>query len=208
MTTTDFIPVGRTSRIQKDSAELQIQSEYACRPNPRLTTSVTCDGQVVHKVQQDLTSPISTLEEKTKVEKLLRKQHLEVIEIVNGEDFSLNLTFKIKPMIETKSLSLIDKLATIGGVEKVYRIDNDGHFDSSNVSDTFKKQFSAVFKSLFEVLDVFSQIPGGMREKGVLEIEPGRLYLVSGGHECYFLLTRRTVEDSDFESSVLKVLEK
>jgi hypothetical protein len=208
MASGDFIPAGRTSRMRRGPHELQIQTEYAHHPNPRLTTSVISGGQVIHKIQQDLATPISSLEEMSKVETMLRKQHLEVMEIVKRRDFSKDLTTKERPQIEAKSLSLAKRLASISGVENVFRVDNDGGFHSSGVSEEFKKRYDSVFKSLYEVLDIFCQLPGGKREKGVCEIEPNRLYLVSTGYECYFLLTRRVISDIDTESEIRAALAK
>ena len=208
MATADFIPAGRTSRIKQGNLELQIQTEYANRPNPRLTTSVISGGQVIHKIQQDLAVPISSLEEMSKVEMMLRKQHLEVLEIVKRRDFSKDTAVREKPAVSTRPLSLAQRLERINGVENVFRVDNKGRFESSGVSEEFKKRYAPVFKSLYEVLDIFSQLPGGKREKGVCEIEPNRLYLASTGLECYFLLTRRVIRDSSMESEIKAVLGK
>jgi len=181
---------------------LQIQTEYAYRPNPRLTTSIISKGQTIQKIQQDLVSPVATIEEKNKVEDLLRKQHLEVLNIIGNKEISADLTIRDKPTLETTSLSLCDRLAGIEGVEKVFRIDNDGNFDSQNVSEEFKNVFAAVFMSLHEILGIFSQLPGGKREEGVCELEPDRLYLVSCGHECFFILTQLIDSDIDIEKLI------
>jgi hypothetical protein len=202
MAQADFIPAGRTSRIVRGSTELQIQTEYAYRPQPRLTTSVISKGQVIQKIQQDLSTPIASIEEKNKVEDLLRKQHLEVLNIIGNKDLKTDMTIRDKPTLETTSLSLIDRLAGIEGVDKVIRINNDGQFESPNVSDDFKKMFSSVFKSINEILEIFSQLPGGKREEGVCALEPRRLYLVSSGYECYFILTNIIDNTIDIEKLI------
>jgi hypothetical protein len=208
MAQTDFIPAGRTSRIVRGSNELQIQTEYAYRPNPRLTTSVISRGQVIQKIQQDLDSPISSFEEKARAEELLRKQHMEVLNIMSTRNLETDLTGRGKPTLEAETLSVVDKLSKVEGVEKVYRIDNSGNFDTENLSKEFRERFSSVFKSLFEVLEIFSQLPGGRREKGICEIDHNRLYLVSNGHECFFLLTRRMPGPAGLGERIQAVLEK
>jgi len=202
MAQADLIPAGRTSRIVRGSTELQIQTEYAYRPNPRLTTSVISKGQIIQKIQQDLPAPIGTMEEKNKVEDLLRKQHLEVLNIISNKKKSADLAIRDKPTLETTSLSLIDRLAGIEGVEKVFGINNAGEFESPNVSEEFKKMFSAVFKSISEILEIFSKLPGGKREEGVCALEPNRLYLVSSGYECYFILTNPIDNEIDIEKLI------
>jgi len=202
MAQADLIPAGRTSRIVRGSTELQIQTEYAYRPKPRLTTSVISKGQIIQKIQQELSTPIATLEEKNKVEDLLRKQHMEVLNIIGSKKRKTDLTIRDKPTLEATSLSLIDRLAAIEGVEKVYRINNAGEFDSSDVSTEFKKMFSAVFKSINDILEIFSQLPGGKREEGVCALEPNRLYLVSSGYECFFILTNPVDPEINIEKLI------
>jgi len=206
MSASDFIPAGRTSRIVKGNDELQIQTEYACRPSPRLTTSVITGGRVIHKIQRDLAAPISSLDEKADVEKIMRKQHFDVIEIVRDRNFNDDVTVKENSVIETKSLSLQDRLSLIKGVERVYRLDYDGQFDPANVSPEFKKKYSALFKNIREVIEIFGQLPGGKREKGVCEIDAGRLCLISTGYECYFLLARRMVRERSLEKEIGEIL--
>jgi hypothetical protein len=189
----DFIPAGRTSRIVKGSKELQIQTEYACRPSPRLTTSVISKGQVVHKIQQDLVEPIGNFEEKAKVETLLRKQHLEVLEIVRKKDFSEGASERKEPDKQSDTITLTEKLAKIEGVDKVYRLDNQGNFDSPLITEEFRSRFSYIFRTLGDIIKIFGSLSGGIREHGVVEIEPNRLYLFSNGYEYYFLLTRRII---------------
>lgn len=208
MASADFIPAGRTSRIVKGSTELQIQTEYACRPNPRMTTSVISKGQVIHKIQQDLAAPISSIEEKAKAEDMLRRQHMGVLQVVRNKDFCGGLAVKSNSDNHAPSPPLLERLAGIKGVEKVYRVDNNGCFDTPNISSEFKKQFSGVFKRLHEALSIFGYLPGGRREEGVCEIESNRLYLVSSGYDCYFLLTRPVSRDTSLDEEIRTVLKK
>ncbi len=206
MAQADLIPAGRTSRIVRGEKELQIQTEYAYRPNPRLTTSVINKGQVIQKIQQDLDTPVSTLEEKVKVEDLLRKQHMEVLGIISDKNFSTDLTVREKPKLKTETLTTYERLTKLDGIVKVYQIDNDGNFVSDKINTEFKKVFDKVFKSLPEILDIFSFLPGGIREKGVVEIERNRLYFISTGSECFFILTLRTSAKESWEERIRTVL--
>jgi len=205
MAQADYIPAGRTSRIVKGSSEIQIQTEYAYRPSPRLTTSIISAGQVIHKIQQELNDPISTFEEKARVESMLRKQHLEVIKIIQSNDFSLDMTFKEKREEPAREVSIMTLLSRIKGVERVYRMDNEGRFIDPGVSETFNKRFAPMLKNMNEVLNIFSELPGGRRESGLVEIEPRRLYFISSGLECYFILSRRSLTDDEIQPILLSV---
>ncbi|MFH2037670.1 MAG: hypothetical protein ABIJ45_14815 [Candidatus Zixiibacteriota bacterium] len=188
MAEADFIPAGRTSRLHKENAEIQIQTEYAYRPSPRLTTSVISRGQVIHKIQQQLDKPITNVDERLKIERMLQRQHFEIMEVVKSKSFSLEMISHDKPRPAKESLTVRDKLAKVNGVVNVFTIDNKGNFESENVSDKFKKYFKPVFKNILEVMSIFSELPGGKRETGIVEVERRRLYLVSCGSECHFVL--------------------
>lgn len=236
MAQADFIPAGRTSRIVKGAVELQIQTEYAYRPSPRLTTSIFSKGQVLHKIEKDLAAPIGSMEEKLKVEGLLRKQHMEVMEILNDGQFVNRIMQQISPptppsgvkiarspepprktapvdtptAVETAPLrpkvSLLNRFSEIEGVEKIYRIDPDGNFDSDVVSSDLKKKYAPIFKGLRELLDIFRDMPGGRKEEGVYVIEHNRLYLISSGFEFYFVLTRRQKTSKNFEAEFHRLI--
>jgi len=203
MAQADYIPAGRTSRIVKGSSEFQIQTEYAYRPTPRLTTSIISSGQVIHKIQQDLTTAIETFEEKAKVESMLRKQHFEVIKVIQSKDFSEDMTFKESAPKPKENDSILTRLSNLKGVERVFRMDNKGRFLEAQVSEVFNKRFAAVISNINEVMNIFSELPGGKRESGLVEIEPRRLYFISSGYECYFLLTHRSLTDDEIQPILL-----
>ena len=72
----------------------------------------------------------------------------------------------------------------------MHHLDNDGIF-TAETSEHFKKQFSFIFKNLREVLNLFSGTSGN---NGTAKRESeghDRLYFVSLGPDCYFLLVSR-----------------
>jgi hypothetical protein len=237
MAMTDYIPAGRTSRIARGTLEIQVQTEYAYRPTPRLTTTVFSSGQVLHKIEHELPAPISSPEGQFKVEALLRKQHLEIMEIVGRENFTTRLLAKKEsekvpepkaepvpeviaekipekpvlpeppaPPLAMPRIPVIGRIMEIDGVEKVFRLDNSGNFESESVTDEFKKRYSFLFKNMAELLEIFGSQPGGAREKGVYTVEHNRLYLISAGYEYYFVLTRRNLNTRNFEEAFYSAL--
>lgn len=206
MAEADYIPAGRTSRISKNQMEIQIQTEYAHRPQPRLTTSIITKGQVIRKIQQLLDNPISSIEEKVKIERMLQKQHAEVLEVVKRDNFTIDIGLKENNIPRAESKSLYDRLAQINGVVNVFKIDNEGNFESSNVSQKFKKYFKPIFKNISGILEIFQQLPGGRRESGIVEIDRRRLFLVSNGSECYFILMDGLTPSGKVEAQIKDVL--
>ncbi|UCD16603.1 MAG: hypothetical protein JSV44_09075 [Candidatus Zixiibacteriota bacterium] len=207
MAIADYIPAGCTSRSMHGSIELQVQTEYAIRPTPRLTTTVLSSGQVIHKIEKDLPAPIKDLDDKARVEILLRRQHLQVLEVVKGEGFSSLLRERFPDEFAPAGPpSLVDRLKSIDGVLRIYPVSNDGSFGGCELSNDFKKRFGVIFKNLRDILEVFTELPAGRREQGVYEVERDRLYLISCGNECYFVLMSPSEARIDFEAALEEIL--
>ncbi len=80
----DFIPVGRTSLAKRGNTTLQVQTEYAARPNPRIATTITENGRVVHKVERPLEKAVASAEEQRTTEAQMRQQHATIVSTIEG----------------------------------------------------------------------------------------------------------------------------
>ncbi len=222
----DFIPAGRTSMVKKGGITVQIQTEYAIRPYPRITTTILNSGKVIHKIEKKLDQPIQSIEEQNQVEGFIIHQHSEVLSTIQKgsdrkEEFSPETNSskqggkvvkekKETPLvIENDNRSPLEKLESIPGVQRVYHLDNNGNFVGLNDADDFEDKFSKIFKNLKEVMDVFMLMPGSEhREKGVYELMHDRLYFVSSGDECFFISVRRTDGTTIYEKAIKQALIK
>lgn len=202
MTPDDFIPVGRTSLVKRGTTSLQVQTEYASRPYPRVTTTVLNSGQVIQKVERKLEHAVETLEEQSRIEAAIQQQHGEVLVLIEKE-----ASVAYKPH-ESAPHSMYDRLTSVVGLQRLYHLGADGAFVSNNESQQFRKTFAPVFKNLQQVIDIFPLILGekGVRQKGVCEIEHDRLYFVSAGSECYFVAVQPTNEKIDYETALRQFL--
>jgi len=203
----DLIPTGRTSLVKKGTTPIQVQTEYALRPAPRLTTTILKSGQVLHKVERTLDQPISSIEEKNQMEFAIRKQHAEVLAIIES-DKPVGEAAPEKPAEPSKELTTRERIEQVPGVSLLYRLDNEGNFIDANISEEFKRTFSSVFKNMTELISIFSQVPGvGIsREEGVYEIERDSLYLISTGLEMYFFNIESPDSEIDYEKALGKAL--
>lgn len=246
MNLSNFIPTGRTSLVKKGSVSLQVQTEYAYRPYPRLTTTILNNGQVLHKIEKKLDKPIESFDEQSVMEVRMKSQHNDVVNIIKEHDPS-GLLNKIpgsnqpvinseqsvvdKPQIpsekrettvkfvnpdllkstdDTELKTKSDQFKIIEGVKYVYNLNNEGGFVSRIESEHFKKAFSAVFKSIGDLIDIFSILPGETirREKGVYEIERDSLYLVSAGHDIFFITLENPNKDINYEQMFKTVVNR
>jgi hypothetical protein len=194
--------------VKRGQAALQVQTEYAGRPYPRLTTTVLNSGQVVHKIEKKLERPIGSHEEQTEVERLIKRQHQEIVAIIKKTSISNPAMLDDIKQSSNKYISLADRIRSTTGVQKLYALDNDGNFLDTDNAFEFKKAFSVLFKGLRDLIDVFTTLPGITiaREKGVYEMERNRLYMVSCGDALYIVLVKPTVENMDYETAFKKAL--
>ena len=207
MVGTTFIPSGQTSMVKKGKVSLQVQTEYSARPYPRIKTTIFDSGRVVHKIEKKLERPIDSVDEQNKIEGVMKVQHQEVVSVIRDKSFQPGLDVSENPMFPGSGPSLKDKLASLPGVQRIFCLDEGGRFIGSNTSSQFRKAFSAVYKGLPVIMDVFSSLPGSLgREKGVCEIERDRLYFASAGDKFYFVTVQRVNQDIDYERSIKEII--
>ncbi|MDZ4723401.1 MAG: hypothetical protein SGI97_05810 [candidate division Zixibacteria bacterium] len=205
-----FIPAGRTSLVKRGEVSLQVQTEYAARPSPRITTTVLKSGQVLHKVERSIDQPISTFEEQQEAETSLKKQHSAVISIIQNGSFLPTKTNVSSLSARAPKLSYIDRLTAITGVQKVFRLDVDGNFIGSGLHEkNFKKLFPQIFKNINEVIELFARRSGFLSERvhGVYEVERDLLYYISASTECFFVVVQQPSEPVNFEKAFRAAIE-
>jgi hypothetical protein len=82
-----IMPGGLSSEAKLKDAKFCVQTEFAQRPKPRVTTTISRDGVVVKKVENAWEGLPQTEEEKDRIERFLRRQHQDVIaRITRGMD--------------------------------------------------------------------------------------------------------------------------
>jgi hypothetical protein len=203
-----FIPAGRTSSVKRGNTLLQVQTEYAHRPNPRITTTILDNGRVLHKVERGLENAISSLEEQRKVESTLIRQHAEVLAIIQKDSPDPSASKQAGEEAVEVEPPVLDRIKAVPGVQSVIEMENDGAFTSPELTIELQKQFGFIFKNLRELMELFERVPGGgmNRRQGVYEIERDRLYFMSSGSECYFVVVRRVNVTTQYEQELKAIV--
>ncbi len=85
-------PAGLSNEASSGEKRFCVQTEFAPRPKPRITTSVSLNGEVVQKVENLWEKLPQSEDDKDEIERFLRKQHREVIRDIKekGEKFVLS----------------------------------------------------------------------------------------------------------------------
>ncbi len=77
-----FIPAGLLSETRFGDTKFFVQTEFAQRPQPRVTTTISIDGAVVEKVENIWDKLPQTEEDREKIETYLKKQHQQVLKTI------------------------------------------------------------------------------------------------------------------------------
>jgi len=209
MSTTEFIPSGRTSLVNRNGTALQIQTEYANRPYPRVTTTILDEGKVLHKVEKKLEKCVESPEEQAEMEEIIKRQHSQVMLIIKDQKpkkVAKTQTQRIRVLTEP---TFRKEIKAITGIEKVFFLDKGGAFDNEDDASNFKKYFPSLFKGLTDLIEMFMRLPGAElnREKGVVEIKKDRLYFISSGFAFAFAVTVKKAEQTNFEKKFKDIID-
>ncbi len=82
MEAVDYIPPGQLGHHKLGDKVLQVQTEFAMRPRPRVTSSVVVDGRIVHKTDREWDSDLSQAENREKLEAAIGEQHKATMALV------------------------------------------------------------------------------------------------------------------------------
>ena len=83
MEAVDYIPPGQLGHHKHGDKVLQVQTEFAMRPRPRLTSSVLVDGRIVHKTDREWTDELTQDEKRQKLEASLAEKHKATMALVH-----------------------------------------------------------------------------------------------------------------------------
>ncbi len=115
-----ILPAGLLSETRFGDTKFFVQTEFASRPQPRLTTTISVDGAVVEKVENTWDQLPQTEEERETIEKCLREQHQQVLKTIRQKKGNL-ISFESgqveeSPYEDESIIKLKNELSQIKGV--------------------------------------------------------------------------------------------
>jgi len=154
-----YIPSGRLSAISRDGDKIQIQTEFAVSPHPRLTTSVVFRGQLVHKEESPWDVDTSTPEGQRELEESLKHQHFAVHARVEQGEIEL---IPRGPMAATEKLAMPEMpapprsghpAASTPGVMRLFIVSRNGDVLAADDSGVPSAAHSGIFPAASELID-------------------------------------------------------
>lgn len=123
-----FVPNGRLSAVDHGGEKIQIQTEFSKYPEPRVATTVSIGGQVIHKIQKSWGKTIDSLEEMRTVEEVINKQHSEVTALVHEHAATL-VAHSTAPAAQPRpshSPEVLEKIKGIPEVQSAFFVTAEG----------------------------------------------------------------------------------
>jgi len=114
-------PAGISSNLTWKEKRIYLQTEFALRPKPRITTTVSCEGQVIHKTEELWEGGLRREEDKKKLEGLIRKQHKQVRLLVRNKGEEILASHMTKPLPK-----FWQEICKIDGIENIFAFDKEG----------------------------------------------------------------------------------
>jgi len=84
MEAANYIAQGKLSSYQKADKLFQIQTEFAQRPRPRVTSSVVLDGRTIHKTDKEWQGDLSSEDGRAELDAFIAAQHKLTLQIIES----------------------------------------------------------------------------------------------------------------------------
>jgi|WetSurSiteA1Bulk_404760.scaffolds.fasta_scaffold71911_2 hypothetical protein len=159
-----FIPNGRLSAVEHGEEKVQIQTEFAAHPRPRVTTSVMLAGRVVHKEEQPWEAETETPEGQQNLEQALKRQHIEVHERVESNGIELAprpqaAASKVKmPELRTPAPPVRHRGANAQGVLRLFIVSKNGDLLAADDSGVPSPSSAGLFVAAAEFIEFFESV--------------------------------------------------
>ena len=120
----DSVPSGRTSSVNTAEKTFILQTEFKLKPKTSIVTSVSLDGQVVHRVERAFTRPVDIDQGWLGADSAIKSQHNALARkiLANGKDF-IRQTKSIK-VSQLDKLNLVPGIAYIADIEEKLQSDD------------------------------------------------------------------------------------
>lgn len=171
-----MMPCGLSSETTVKDAKYCVQTEFAQRPKPRVTTTISLNGEVVDKVENSWEGSPLTEEDKQDVERFVKRQHQKVLEKIKEKDEGTDSPDKGRSGLgeEDPILKADQVLAATSGVLGWAFILEDGQVLSRRISIPEDKHLFEQVRELSFLLPALTNL--GSFGGGILE-SPERLSL-------------------------------
>jgi len=179
-----LIPAGLISETHSEDLRFFVQTEFAQRPQPRVTTTISINGAVVEKIENLWDKLPQTEEDKEEIEKFLKRQHQQVLKKIKDkkESFAGYESEKGKTILPEDKviLQIRDELSKTEGVLGWVFLLDDEPMISRAVSEREQKQMEDLVRSIKDLSILLTKVTElGKFGGGILETPKNRVVFLT-----------------------------
>jgi predicted regulator of Ras-like GTPase activity (Roadblock/LC7/MglB family) len=173
-----YIPSGRLSAVSCGEQRIEIQTEFSQHPQPRVATTISISGRVLHKVQKNWDRGIVSIEDMHEAENVINSQHDEVTALVK-EHGEIMVRQSQQKAIEHSNDDLLNRVEQIPAVRRAFVLSRDGEIHNGAKVSREAKALAAIITSMADLLLGMSQVTNlGDCRDCVLDIGSYNLLLI------------------------------
>jgi hypothetical protein len=204
-------PAGISGEATSGEKKFCVQTEFAPRPKPRITTSISLNGEVVQKVENVWDKLPKSEEDRDEIEKFLRKQHREVIKDIEDKGkrpvLSDEKTEKIATSGEKENQEVISKVRKVisgnEGVTGCVLFSKEDQIIGQDAQDTKDQAMVDLSLCTIDLVSFLSSVSKvGTLSGGLLENDQMKMVFIPIKDD---LLSLRVDPDTDVKQLVQKV---
>jgi hypothetical protein len=175
-----ILPGGLASEAKIKGTKFCVQTEFAQRPKPRVTTTIFVNGAVVEKVENVWDRLPQTEEDRTEIERFLKKQHKQVLEELKDRgDGIISPGPEVKETAdpkETLALKVARELSKTDGVFGWVFVSKQERVRASEVSEDEEEDSDDIVRSVKRLSLLLPSVTTlGDFVGGILEVPDSRM---------------------------------
>ncbi len=147
-------PSGISSSLSWKEKKVYLETEFATRPQPRITTTASYQGEVIHKAEQPWQGGLKRQEDKEKIEALIKEQHAQAKVFVQN---------KIEEMLTKRLTKPLPKfwegISKLEGIENVLGFNREGKLLFQEKQDQ-STQFERIIQSITSTIQLANFLSG------------------------------------------------
>jgi hypothetical protein len=195
-------PSGRLSKVENGEKIFQIQTEFFQRPQPKIASTVILNGEIVNKIETPWEEELATDEDLKKIEKAIRKQHRQVIQIAENQKAKDD---KIPPE-KPPSKEPWEKLTEVQGIENLMVADAQGIVLFMNIDSPSRRALLKTLQPVIKLANFLSQSTRlGDFKGGQIKTEREKMAWIYQEDQLWIAFLNEYMDFDSFKDKVHKI---
>lgn len=145
------------SAVSCGEQRIEIQTEFSQHPQPRVATTISISGRVLHKIQKNWERGIVSLDDMHEAENVINSQHDEVTALVK-EHGEIMVRQSQQKATEHLKDDLVTRVEQIPAVRKAFLLTREGEIHNGGKVSREAKALAAIITSMADLLLGMSKV--------------------------------------------------